>query len=350
MKIPPARADRFVKSPGDEIIAILLYGPDDGLVRERAEALVRAAAGSLDDPFRVAEVAPSDLRDDPARLTDEARALAFGGGGRAVRLRGAGDGQSEAVKATIAALSEGDAPAPSLIVVEAGELTPRAKLRKLFEDSERAAAVACYLDDGRGLNQVIGEILSGHSLRAAPDALAWLIQHLGADRRVTRSELDKLALYCHGHSEVTLEDCVAVIGDASAGDLDQAVFAAAGGEFATLETALARAFREGTNAITVIRAAQRHLQRLHQVTGAMAAGTPLDAAIKGLKPPPFFKVADRFRAQARVWPVTHVAQALALLSEAEVRCKTTGMPDQLICARALMQIAQAGRRAKHASA
>ncbi len=348
MKIQPARADRFIKAPGDEVVAVLLYGPDDGLVRERAETLVRAVAGSLDDPFLVADVAPGDLRDDPARLADEARALAFGGGRRAVRLRGASDAVSEAVKNALATLSDGDGPSPSLVVVEAGELAPRAKLRKLFEEAARAAAVACYLDDGRNLAQVIAEILASHKLKPAPDALAWLTQHLGADRRVTRSELDKLALYCYGRSEVTVEDCAAVIGDASASDLDQAIFAATGGEFAVLEATLARAFREGVSPIAVIRAAQRHLQRLHQVAGAMVAGTPLDSAIKGLKPPPFFKVADRFRAQARTWPVAHVAQALALLSDAEVRCKTTGMPDQLICARALMQIAQAGRRARHA--
>lgn len=205
--------------------------------------------------------------------------------------------------------------------------------------------MACYLDDGRGLPDLIERILAGHGLRARPDALGWLAQHLGADRALTRGELDKLALYCHGRREATLEDCMAVIGDAAADDLEAAVIAAASGDIGALDTALARAFREGVSPIAVIRAAQRHLQRLHQVTGATAAGVPLDAALKGLKPPPFFKVADRFKAQARAWPAAQVAQALEILSEAEVRCKTTGMPDRLVCARALMQIAQAGRRA-----
>jgi DNA polymerase-3 subunit delta len=145
---------------------------------------------------------------------------------------------------------------------------------------------------------------------------------------------------------VTIEDCVAVIGDASATDLDQAIFAAAGGELAVLDKALAQVFRDGVSPITVIRAAMRHMQRLHQVAGALDQGGNLDAAIKTLKPPPFFKVADRFRAQARAWPARQVEDALGILSEAEVRCKSTGMPAELVCSRALMQIAVAGRRAR----
>jgi DNA polymerase-3 subunit delta len=348
MKIPPRAIDGFVRKPGADVIVVLVYGPDGGLVRERAEALTRSVAGKTDDPFLVTELTAADLRADPARLMDEAAALAFGGGRRVVRLRGAGDDDAKGLAAVLETLGASDAPSPALVIAEAGELAPRSKLRKLVEDAKRGAALPCYLDDGRGLAEVIRETLAAHGLRPSADAMAWLVQHLGSDRRVTRSEIDKLALFCVGKTEVGLDDCTAVVGDASAMDLEQAIFAAAGGEMPVLEAALARAFREGESPITVIRAAMRHMQRLHQVTGAMAEGSPIDAAMKMLKPPPFFKVADRFRAQARAWPVGQVEAALALLSEAEVGCKTTGMPDQLLCARTLMQIAQAGRRARRA--
>jgi DNA polymerase-3 subunit delta len=348
MKIAPRDANRFIKSPGEETIAVLVYGPDSGLVRERAEALTRAVAGTLDDPFRVVTLGPAELREDPARLADEAQALAFGGGRRVVRLSSATAGHADTLALLLKTFGADKGPSPALIVAEAGELRPADKLRKLFENDPRGAAVACYLDDGRNLEQVIAETLGRYKMRASPDALVWLARHLGADRRLTRNELDKLALYCAGQKEVSLEDCTAVIGDGAGTDLEDAVFAAASGEFAALDTALARAFREGTSPITVIRAAMRHLQRLHQVTGLIAEGTAFDAATKSLKPPVFFKVADRFRSQARAWPEAHVRAALQILSEAELRCKTTGMPDQLICTRALMQIAQAGRRARRA--
>ncbi len=65
------------------------------MIRDRAAALVRAVAGSLDDPFLVAELA----REDIGRLADEAASLPLTGGRRVVRLREATDAAAEQVGA-----------------------------------------------------------------------------------------------------------------------------------------------------------------------------------------------------------------------------------------------------------
>ena len=59
-----------------DVRAVLLYGPDAGLVRERADGLVRGVAGDLGDPFRVTELSPDEIAKEPARLFDEAAAIA----------------------------------------------------------------------------------------------------------------------------------------------------------------------------------------------------------------------------------------------------------------------------------
>ena len=56
-----------------------IYGPDLGLVRERAEIATKAIAGDLGDPFNVVEFTPGALRDEPSRLTDEACSIHRGG-------------------------------------------------------------------------------------------------------------------------------------------------------------------------------------------------------------------------------------------------------------------------------
>ncbi len=343
VKIAPARADAFLAGAGDDIHAVLLYGPDSGLVRERGRSLAVKITGTVDDPFLMAELTAAELRDDPARLADEACALAFGGGRRAVRLRSAADGATKAVANAMDLLEEGGDPPPSLIIVEAGELGPRSSLRRLFEGADHGAALACYLDEGAGLERVIETALGEHGLRPSADALVWLGRALGADRGVTLGEIEKLGLYCAGAKEVTLEDCRAVVGEAAAHELDDAVYAAGGGDTMALDRALKSAFQEGISPIAVLRAAQRHFQRLHLVTGQVANGGSLDAAVKGLRPPIFFKLADRFRAQARSWTPDRLATALDLLTEAELGAKSTGQPDRLICQRVLMQIATAAR-------
>ena len=89
MKLAPARVAAFLRRPDPAIRAILLYGPDAGLVRERADVLARSVCADLADPFRIADLNGAVLAADPARLADEAAQLSLIGGRRVVRVRAA---------------------------------------------------------------------------------------------------------------------------------------------------------------------------------------------------------------------------------------------------------------------
>ena len=91
-----------------------------------------------------------------------------------------------------------DPPGDALVVVEGGDLAKGGALRKVFEEDDHAAAIACYADNARNLEDVVQGALRAEGLSIAPDALADAVSRLGSDRGVTRRELEKLALYAHG--------------------------------------------------------------------------------------------------------------------------------------------------------
>ncbi|MBB4285522.1 DNA polymerase III subunit delta [Roseospira goensis] len=338
MKIPPGRAAAFVKAPDPSVRAVLVYGPDRGLARERLDALTRTVVADVADPFRVTEMPAAALKDDPARLADEAAALSLMGGRRVVRVMDATDATAGALKAVLA-----DAAGDALVLVLAGELAPRGALRTLFEGAETAAALACYADDGAALDQVIRDTLAPHGLTADRDAMAFLVAHLGGDRLLTRAELEKLITYKGGPGEVTLDDAAACIGDTAALGLDDLALAVADGDDAQAQRVLDRLLRGGTNAVTVLRAVSRHFQRLHLAAGSMAGGRSADQAVGALRPPPIFKHRDRITAQVRRWDAARLGQALDLLLEAEADCKGFGPAPAVVCARALLRLAQGAR-------
>src|SRR5271166_3450563 len=133
MKLFPQRVGTFLRDPGDCRV-VLLYGEDVGMIRDRAEILVRAVAGSLDDPFLVAELG----RDEVGRLPDEAASLPLTGGRRVVRLRDATDVATAAVDTVL------KGPAPALVVLEAPGLAARSRLRTLLEAAPDGVAIGCY--------------------------------------------------------------------------------------------------------------------------------------------------------------------------------------------------------------
>ena len=137
---------------------------------------------------------------------------------------------------------------------------------------------------------------------------------------------------------------MACIGDAAALSMDDLAVAAGGGDYAAALRVVDRLFLEGVSPIVVLRGLQRHFQRLHQAAAAVARGTSVDQALGGLKPPPHFRLAAAMRGQLARWPLDRLASALDLLVKTEIDGKTTGMPAQALCARAVLQLTRAGGR------
>ncbi len=94
MKISASRINDFLHQPGPEVAAILLFGPDQGLVRDRAETLVLTVVDDPGDPFRVAVFTGADIKADPPCLVDEAAQLSMTGGRRVIWVHEATDGIS----------------------------------------------------------------------------------------------------------------------------------------------------------------------------------------------------------------------------------------------------------------
>jgi DNA polymerase-3 subunit delta len=345
VKIQPARVAAFLRQPDAKCRAVLVYGPDTGLVRERAEALARLVCPDLKDPFRVAELSGAALASDPARLADEMSAQSLVGGRRVVRVREAGDAVAPIAESALAT-----APGDGFVVLEAGDLPPRSALRKLFEGADNAAAIACYADTARDLAEVIRSTLGAHRVQVSSDAASWLVEHLGGDRQVTRNELEKLALYVGDGGKVGLEEAALCVGDTAALDVDDVIFAAAEGDASGLERALLRAFQEGEQPVSILRAAMRHFQRLQLCLARIDAGQSPEDAMRALRPPLFFKVQDRFAGQLRRWTPAAVMRALGALTEAELRAKRAVYPQETVCRAVLLDLARfaGGRRGRGA--
>ncbi len=313
------------------------------MVRERVDRLVVDCAGDRHDPFRVVELTSDDLKSDPARLADEAAAFSMTGGRRAIVVDNPGE---EATQLCKSAIDSGTADA--LIVLQAGELRPQSKLRKLFESEKEAAAIPCYDDSESDLAALVETGLAEHSISIDPDAIAILTAHLGPDRQLVRAEVAKLALYAGDQKRLTETDVRATIGNASAFVLDDLVQAAATGDQPAVETALQRAWRAEAAPVAVIRALQRHLQRLNHVAARVATGADTKEAMRSLRPPVFWKQEQQFRAQLRAWSPHALSEATARLLDAEVELKLGQAPDRSACARAVMSLAQmAARQRRH---
>jgi DNA polymerase-3 subunit delta len=341
MIIKSHEADKYVASPPKGLLVALVYGPDSGLVQERAEKLLKTVTPDLTDPFNTVDLNEATLQADPARLADEAAAMSMMGGRRSVRVRGAGNDLAELFESFL-----DDPKGDALIVIEAGDLAKTSALRKLFDGHKTAAAVQCYPDSLRDLGDVVREALRAEGLTITPDALEDAVSRLGSDRGITRREIEKLVLYMYGQKQVTLEDVRAVMGDEAEARSESACDAAGTGDLAKLDRELERLWAADTQPAQVIRSAMGHFQRLLQAREQAARGISIDDVMKRLRPPIHFSRATAFKNQASRWNGDKLGEALDMLLEAEVLSRTTGAPAEAVTGRTLMNIAAMARSAR----
>lgn len=337
-----AEIDAFLKAPDPAARLVLFHGSDKGLVRERADRVAASVVPDPADPFRIVRLTGAGIAEDPARLADEAAAIAMGGGRRVVRITEITDRHAKAL-AGFLAQPMGDA----LLVAEADALPASSSLRKAIEAAKNAVAIPCYPDEDWAVEKVVAETLAQFGLVADDAATAYLVDHLGGDRLLTRRELEKLALYAGNAGRdrtnpITLDEAAASVGDTAGLTYDDLCAAIAGGDRVMADRCLTRLEAEGEAPVAILRIVSRHFQRLHSFNASIAAGRSPGDAAKSMRM--FGPRATSFMAAARVWQGPALAEAFRRLNEAEARCKSTGFPDWAVAARTLSALSGLPRR------
>ena len=326
------------RGPDPRIPVILVYGPDTGLVTERAKKLAEDFVADPADPFALVRLDGDALASDPGRLCDEAGTMGLFGGRRAIWVRPGSRNYAPAVEAVL-----GAAIADVRIVLEGGDLARNNPLRVLCERSARALAIPCYADDERTLSDLIERTLQARGLRIDRAARETLARSLGGDRRASLMEIEKLALYAGAAGSVSLDDVEAVVSDVAASVLNTLIDAAFDGRRAAVERESRRFRHEGLDPGVVLGSALRHALALLSTRLDNPDKTPavMAAAWRGLH----FKRKASIEGQLATWGTGTLRQAVEALQDAVLACRRAE-PDlaHALASAALLRIAEAGAR------
>ena len=339
MKISGRGIDPFLANPPRDIAAVLLYGHDQGLIRERADKLSRIAVQDIDDPFSTTQLDAAEIAKDPSLLIDSAGAMPAFGGMRLVRVNLVTGAALDACRNLL-----GNPPAESLTVLTGSdELNTRSALVKLFETSDRAAAIGCYPDTAQSLGAVARQAFDAFSIQVDRDAMGWITDHLGRDRMASRSEIDKLVLLAGEGGHLSLAEVQVALGDGASVTTTDIVHAAADGNLEKLSQALDRAQAEAIAGERILRSGIGYFHRLFRIAAAMEDGRSREEAIKSVKPPVFFSEKPKIEGHLRRWNAQRCRRAMDRLNTAELQCRQ-GIDAHVACGQALFSLALAARR------
>ena len=327
-----------------DVLGLLVFGNDTGGVRELAQKAIRLLLGdALDDPFALVQLDEEMLKEDPGRQTWKWPASRPPGGRRVIRVRNAGNAFRDSMRPVL-----GLEATEAVIVAEAPGLKKDSALAKLFTKEKRLAALPVYADDASDVQRLIDEVLGAHGLSIDRDARLALAPLLGADRLASRNELEKLALYCRGRGQVTLQDVRDVCSDMSAHMMQDMLDAFLTGQAEEGLRLFSALLAEGTPGAAMLQAAANHVARLKVLRAAMSGGLNAREAVARARPPIFFRRRPIVERQLGLWSASALARADESLWQAMRQARCFAELEAAIAERALLTLAlksAGGRRA-----
>jgi DNA polymerase-3 subunit delta len=335
--------DSFLKRLDRAYPIVLLYGPDKGLVSERAGVFAQLTGLAQDDPFAVIRLDADDINTEPGRLSDEANTISMFGGERLIWVRNAA-GQKGLADA-VAYLCK-NPPADTFILVEAGDLKKGAGLRGTVEQSASAMALPCYSDDARGIDSTIDDVLARTGLQITLDARSLLKESLGGDRLATRAELEKVCLYAHGKQRITIEDVRDIVGDVSATSYETMVDAVMTGNVTDFTLAFDRAIGTGSANYLILNAAIRQFQSLQTLRYGMEnEGKNAGSAVAAARPPIFFARKKIVEMALQRWTTQSCARAIERLQRTVLESRRNASLGVAIIRQSMIALAAEAARA-----
>lgn len=337
MKVKEAQIGRALDQPDGTIRLFLHYGPDDAGSRALAARLERAMGP---DAERI-DLDGATLKDDPARLADEAASFSLFGGKRHIRVIG-GDECAAAVAALLSA--EG---AENPVVLIAGALKPSSALLKLT--LEHPAVMACqnFQPEGHKADELAVQIARTYGVRLGSGVAAALAANSLGDRAVLEREIEKLALYLDAAPdrprEATIDAWDMIGAGLEAADTAALVDAVMNGDPPGVTRELSE-IETGGDWIPALRALQRRIALLARLRSEVEAGKSPGAVMAASGKSLFWKEKDAVGAQLARWNAARLATAHTRLFASEGAMMVSGTAGAVIAAEELIAIARVAER------
>ena len=330
MKIKNYEIDSFCSSFNMNSPAILIYGEDYGLKNERASIIIK---NYLNNTNNIIDLDVKTIVAEPEILAAELNTISLLENKKVVRVRNANDKICSIIEESIFF-----DPKECLLILISDSLSPRSKLRLLFEKHKEAVALPCYNDNSKDILAIIDNMLRKEDIKIDINAKNLLASYLGVDRLVTKAELEKAILYSGANKELSLKDITSFLSDQASINIDKLYDLTLLGEIKKAYIILVKLQNEGVPAIQILRTFTRQLQTLYSIKENALLSQNINFIIDNFRPPIYFKRKENIKLQAIKWSISMIKEALKLLENAEINCKKAKSSPDTITKHVLLNI------------
>ena len=322
MKVHNSQINDFINKVNSNYGAILVYGTDYGLICEKVNDLVKSYFKNInsdDVSHNVVEIDSQELNKEPRLLAEESQSISLLSSKKIIKINNITDSIKKVISSYLEKPGE-----DCLVLLQGNSFSPSSAIRKFFEDHDTAKIIACYSDDSQNIEIMITNMLKKENISIDIDAKKALIERLGLDRLVTKTEIEKAILFAGEGGNLNYKDTISFVGDQTLINLEKLSDTTFLGDLKSTFSILLRLEKDNTSSVEIIRVLLRQLHNLLRIKISTMSGLNIETVINSFKPPIYFKRKPNIYKHNKSWSPKKINRALSMLYKTEMECKKSG--------------------------
>jgi DNA polymerase-3 subunit delta len=318
-------------------VCVLIHGADRGAVLDLCSSIVKQVTGRT-DPLSVVQLTEAEVVSSEDRLYSEFAARSMFGDKLVVRISEAGDPLVRVLEPILASGEEGN-----LLLIDSSSLPKNSKLRKLCEQDRRCLVCALYEESALELRQRLERQVRSAGMSIDDDAMERLLLTVSRERAVGESEVNKLLIFTHGQSSISVEDVAAACGDTGDSDADELFDAVFEGQMQAADRHIMALQAQGAMSKGILPLALQHVARLQSMSVQIRQGQSVGDVVSSPRNNVFFKRRASVSRQLQNWPLEALLEAEDKIGEAILLGRRMAELEDTLVSRALLALSWQAR-------
>ena len=207
------------------------------------------------------------------------------------------------------------------IILKAGKLDKKSKLRNLIEKDKKNVCIPFYLDEVFTLNKIASSFFKENNIEISREALNIIVEKCRGNRDSLNSELSKIKLFLYKKNKIDIDSVSKLVNLSENFSVSELVDNCLAQDKKKLIKIINENNYTHDDCMLILRTLLIKLKRIYQILNDIEKNADIETAIRNFKPIIFWKDKDIVKKQVKIWSKSSIENLIKKANDTELLIK-----------------------------
>ena len=208
------------------------------------------------------------------------------------------------------------------LILVAGVLDKKSKLRNIFEKNKLLISVPFYSDDNQILSKIANEFFKSKKISISFETINALVNRCNGERKFLNNELEKIEMFLKNKTSISIKEINKLTNLGENHSVSELVDNCLAKNIKKINYLMNENNFNSEDSILIIRTLLLKSKRLLNLIKNFSSLKNIDKTISNAKPPIFWKDKDIVKKQIKAWSLIQVEKLIFEINDIELLIKT----------------------------